>query len=326
MKWSKYLLVVCCAILSVGISLIAVVIVCTNKTKTITVTPVEDEELLETMTTTEEETTTKEESTTEEETTTEVEPVESTMYVSTLVNFRAEPNTESEILKILNTNAEVIVLDYDRTNDWTKAIVNNTEGYIYTDYLSEEKIEIKQVTPANITGIDASVLTDEFHYYGIWSGPGWHFTPEQIDDAWHYIVNGEHKYRSGKPHMEAGSTRAWQKYLYETLSANELGWFYKIACAQAMQESGFNPLNNASTDHGLFSFRETYWNSHYGDIYDYHANINAYVDRIKKYLVGCDSDEDIYLALSQHYNPTGQIHSKYVNDVLSHLKELWICD
>lgn len=321
MRWGKYVLVLVGAVLIIACAFF-IDSIFSNGNKTKTNVNVSIEESSEIISETESEESSEEDTETELATTEPVK-VETTMYTTTLVNFREDSSTYSRVINTLKQNSEITVINYDKENDWSEVVLNGVSGYIYTDYISDVKTEIKTGT---IMNVDENVMSDEFHYYGIWSGPGWHFTPEQIDDAWHYIVGTEHKYRTTKPHMELGTTRAWQKYLYETLVENNLGWFYKIACAQAMQESGFNPLNNASTDHGLFSFRETFWDSSYGDIYDYHANINAYVDRIKKYLIGVDSIEDVYLALSQHYNPTGQIHTKYVNDVLSHLKELWICD
>lgn len=158
-----------------------------------------------------------------------------------------------------------------------------------------------------------------FIAYGIWTGQYWHFTPEQIDAQW----SG---YKTSKPNLPKGTTRAWQSYLYDRLAGIGAEWFYKYAVAQAMQESGFNPLNqqgnDAVPDKGLFSFRIYYWNSAYGDVFDYHANIDAYVDRIAPYLTD-SSEQGIYRAISQHYQPNGQTNMTYVNQVLGRLNELW---
>ena len=158
-----------------------------------------------------------------------------------------------------------------------------------------------------------------FKAYGIWTGAYWHFTPEQIDAQWRGL-------KTSKPSLPQGTTRAWQSYLYDRLAGIGAEWFYKYAVAQAMQESGFNPLNqqgnDAVPDKGLFSFRIYYWNSAYGDVFDYHANINAYVDRIAPYLTD-SSEQGIYRAISQHYQPNGQTNMTYVNQVLGRLNELW---
>ena len=262
------------------------------------------------------------------------------MYTTSRLNVRTSPSMSGEVLTTLNIGDEVMVHTKGSTTNWYLITKGDLIGFANSHYLSTEK----SVVSSNVDKIDTSylaqdiatwsyterstsaqknVIATEFKYYGIYSGSGWHFTPEQIDDAWRYVVGGEVKHRSNKPHMDEGTTRAWQEYLYAKLDENGLSWFYKIACAQAMQESGFNPLNMASIDHGLFSFRRTFWNNAYGDIYDYHCNINAYVDRIKKYLIGATSLQDVYLAISQHFNPNGQIHMGYVNSVLSHLEELW---
>lgn len=164
-------------------------------------------------------------------------------------------------------------------------------------------------------------------FYGIWTGAYWHFTPDQIDAQW----SG---YKKSKPSLPQGTTRAWQSYLYERLAGIGAEWFYKYAVAQAMQESGFNPLNNIGRtqiswiggretyDCGLFSFKDIYWNAAYGDVCDYHANINAYVDRVAPYLTDA-SEQGIYRAISQHYQPNGQMNMTYVNQVLGRLNELW---
>ena len=156
-------------------------------------------------------------------------------------------------------------------------------------------------------------------FYGIWTGAYWHFTPEQIDAQWRGL-------KTSKPNLPQGTTRAWQSYLYDRLAGIGAEWFYKYAVAQAMQESGFNPLNqqgnDAVPDKGLFSFRIYYWNSAYGDVFDYHANINAYVDRIAPYLTD-SSEQGIYRAISQHYQPNGQTNMTYVNQVIGRLNELW---
>ena len=168
--------------------------------------------------------------------------------------------------------------------------------------------------------IQTNIVKDiSFRYYGIWSGAYWHFTPEQIDAQWSGL-------KPSKPALPAGTTRAWQAYLYERLSSIGAEWFYPYAVAQAMQESGFNPLNqqgnDAVPDKGLFSFRIYYWNTAFGDIFDYHANIDAYISRISPYL-NDRSEQGIYRAISQHYQPDGTIHMDYVQHVLGRFNELW---
>jgi len=179
----------------------------------------------------------------------------------------------------------------------------------------ETKSEVVQGDGRSVSGVGSV----PFKAYGIWTGAYWHFTPEQIDAQW----SG---YKKSKPSLPQGTTRAWQKYLYERLAGIGAEWFFKYAVAQAMQESGFNPLNqqgnDAVPDKGLFSFRIYYWNSAYGDVFDYHANINAYVDRITPYLTD-SSEQGIYRAISQHYQPNGQTNMTYVNQVLGRLNELW---
>ena len=248
------------------------------------------------------------ESETEEET---VAPITyTTMYTTVALNIRKWPEVcEESWIQILPVNTEVVVLDYAEGHMWEVILYEDIRAFAVSEYLSPTPVEI----------IAPETPESSFTYYGIWSGDYWHFTPEEVDAQWKGL-------KRSKPILPEGTTRAWQRYLYEKLTERGLGWFYKYAVAQAMQESGFNPLNqqgnDAQPDKGLFSFRIYYWNPAYGDIYDYHANINAYVDRISRYLTD-QSEETIYMALSQHYNPTGQIHMNYVNYVLGRLNELW---
>lgn len=198
------------------------------------------------------------------------------------------------------------------------------KGYSSEDEATAEnatavQIEIEKA-PSSVAADSESVRqSNGFRSYGIWSGAYWHFTPEEIDNRWAGL-------KPSKPKLPEGTTRAWQRYLYDKLVSIGAEHFYKIAVAQAMQESGFNPLNQMGNDSvpdkGLFSFRVWYWNSAYGDIYDYRANIDAYVARISPYLSD-RSEQGIYRALSQHYQPDGAIHMDYVQYVLGRLNELW---
>ena len=228
---------------------------------------------------------------------------EITMYSTTSLNIRKGAGIEYEIYKTVPVNTALTILYYDEGHAWEVVRIDNDNFFVSSDYLSFEPVVVK----------------DQIKYYGIWTGAYWHFTPEEIDNQWKGM-------KKSKPILEIGTTRAWQKYLYERLKSINAEWFYKYAVAQAMQESGFNPLNQIGNDSvpdkGLFSFRIWYWDNSYGDIYNYHANINAYVARILPFL-NDRSEQGIYRAISQHYQPDGTIHMDYVNYVLGRLNELW---
>lgn len=211
-----------------------------------------------------------------------------------------------------------------------KTVVIATEATTVEETLTEEEaepetaeIETTEEATEEATEAETEPVTEapttaaaKVTYYGIWSGAYWHFTPEQIDAQWSGL-------KPSKPRLPEGTTRAWQKYLYEKLAEIGAEHFYKVAVAQAMQESGFNPLNQQGSevpDKGLYSFRIYYWRG--GDIFDYHANIDAYIARISPYLTD-RSEQGIYRAISQHYQPDGTIHMNYVNAVLWRLGELW---
>lgn len=227
------------------------------------------------------------------------------------------------------TMVTVVMLYIILPTEARKTVVIATEATTVEETLTEEETEPEKAeietteaepeTTAEPTTEPETTAAAKVTYYGIWSGAYWHFTPEQIDAQWSGL-------KPSKPALPTGTTRAWQAYLYERLSSIGAEWFYKYAVAQAMQESGMNPLNqqgnDAVPDKGLYSFRVWYWNSAYGDIFDYHANIDAYIARISPYLTD-RSEQGIYRAISQHYQPDGTIHMDYVQHVLGRLNELW---
>ena len=227
---------------------------------------------------------------------------------TTVEETLTEAETEPETAEIETTEEPETEADYEQET---------------SEEASEETLCGSSGEPCDVSGTVAQGTNPEsgisFRYYGIWSGAYWHFTPEQIDAQWSGL-------KPSKPALPTGTTRAWQRYLYERLSSIGAEHFYKIAVAQAMQESGMNPLNqqgnDAVPDKGLYSFRVWYWNTAYGDIYDYHANIDAYIARISPYLTD-RSEQGIYRVISQHYQPDGTIHMDYVHYVLGRLNELW---
>jgi hypothetical protein len=218
--------------------------------------------------------------------------------------------TVEETLTEEETEPETSEIETEETYEQTTSEEEGTDGLVVYETRGEEVAEMATERKG-----DSIVFT----YYGIYSGAYWHFTPEQIDAQWSGL-------KPSKPRLADGTTRAWQRYLYERLSLIGAEWFYRYAVAQAMQESGFNPLNqqgnDAVPDKGLYSFRIYYWNASFGDIYDYRANIDAYIVRISPYLTD-RSEQGIYRTISQHYQPDGTIHMDYVQHVLGRLNELW---
>ena len=233
------------------------------------------------------------------------------MYATTNLNVRKGAGLEYDIYKTVPVNTELTVIYYDTNHLWEVVLIDDQYYFVASEYLSFEQVEI--------------IVEEPIKYYGVWSGAYWHFTPEEIDNQW----NGM---KRGKAALTQGTTRAWQKYLYEKLKERGFEWFYIYAVAQALQESGMNPLNNqdhsiiswlngeATYDCGLYSFKTKYWNQSYGDVFDYHANINAYIDRVSPYLAG--GVDNLNRAIAQHYDPYAY-HQEYVNAVLGRVNELW---
>jgi 3D (Asp-Asp-Asp) domain-containing protein len=77
----------------------------------------------------------------EEEEEKEEEIIETTMYTTTAVNIRLEPNVDCEILKTVPTNTTIIKIGED--GDWTKIKIDDNIYYIKSVYLSTQKTEIK---------------------------------------------------------------------------------------------------------------------------------------------------------------------------------------
>jgi len=244
----------------------------------------------------------------------DVYPVTAARMASKKAGFQESETNAVIFIEPETETAEREVFDEQETSEEMDEVANEELGESATRV---EILESKQSQDETLG--EVADRHNGFVAYGIWTGQYWHFTPEQIDAQWRGL-------KTSKPILPQGTTRDWQSYLYDRLAGIGAEWFYKYAVAQAMQESGFNPLNqqgnDAVPDKGLFSFRIWYWNSAYGDVFDYHANINAYIDRIAPYLTD-SSEAGIYRAISQHYQPNGQTNMTYVNQVIGRLNELW---
>ena len=53
------------------------------------------------------------------------------------VNFRAEPNTDSEILTVLVTGTKLTLLGEE--NGWVQAEYNGQKGYVSSDYVTDQE-------------------------------------------------------------------------------------------------------------------------------------------------------------------------------------------
>lgn len=90
--------------------------------------------------TTQETTTNEEEKQVEEEQETSA-TINKTGYItSTGINFRKEPNTDSEVLKVFAQNAKVTILE--EQGEWYKIEHKDEVGYVLKTYVSEKKVEV----------------------------------------------------------------------------------------------------------------------------------------------------------------------------------------
>lgn len=106
------------------------------------------------------------------------------------------------------------------------------------------------------------------------------------------------------------------RYLQDKLIENDIEYWYQYALAQCFQESSFNDHAEARNglDKGLFQYRITYWDFTRGDIFDYHAQIDRYVEEVRRRRsAGCSIWETISRHKTSDY---GLYDETYVNQVM----------
>lgn len=91
------------------------------------------------------------------------EAINKTGYItSTGINFRKEPNTDSEILKVFAQNAKVTILE--EQGDWYKVEHKEEEGYVLKMYVSEKKVEVTSRSASerteNTTSVEEADLSE----------------------------------------------------------------------------------------------------------------------------------------------------------------------
>lgn len=93
---------------------------------------------------TDETTTNKEEANNQEESKTTETPIKTAYISETKVNVRKEADKNSEVVVKLTQNTSVEV--YAEENGWSKIKVDGKEGYISSDLLSDQKVEVTKTT------------------------------------------------------------------------------------------------------------------------------------------------------------------------------------
>lgn len=106
-------------------------------------------------------------------------------------------------------------------------------------------------------------------------------------------------------------------YLKQRLESYGIDYWFPYAIAQCFQESSFDPNaeNRNGLDKGLFQYRITYWDFSKGDIFDWRAQIDLYVQQTERRLnqYGCS----IYETISRHNTSDyGSYNQEYVNQVM----------
>ncbi len=79
---------------------------------------------------------------------------EKTMYATDYINIRKEPNTNAEILMLVETNTALKVVGQE--GDWYKVSTSQGEAYVSKDVVSDEKVEV-----TNRGNIDRTKTTEK---------------------------------------------------------------------------------------------------------------------------------------------------------------------
>lgn len=98
-----------------------------------------------------------------------VEETSDYLYTTSELNYRAEPNINSEIYGTLPISTEVYRLGICR-NGWSKCLISNIECYVSTDYLTAEKPVIQQLQTYS------EYSPDDLMMMGVIYWGGWRFT------------------------------------------------------------------------------------------------------------------------------------------------------
>ncbi|MBQ1732121.1 MAG: hypothetical protein II037_07930, partial [Bacteroidales bacterium] len=139
-----------------------------------------------------------------------------TMYTITNVNVRMGPSLDDMIVTTLYTGKDIQVCEIGN-DEWAVVILDEQYYYINKNFISDTPPAteppatlaptVAPTQPSTTPPTTTVNKSDSFHYYGIYTSQYWHFTPEQIDAQWA-------GYKSYKPALPNGTTRAWQAYLY----------------------------------------------------------------------------------------------------------------
>ena len=69
------------------------------------------------------------------------------------VNFRKEASIDSDVYKVLDENTSVTILGYE--GDWAKVNIDNTVGYVYKKYITNNKvIDTANIDKNNAVSLD----------------------------------------------------------------------------------------------------------------------------------------------------------------------------
>ena len=106
---------------------------------------------------TDETTTNKEEANNQEESKTTETPIKTAYISETKVNVRKEADKNSEVVVKLTQNTSVEV--YAEENGWSKIKVDGKEGYVSSDLLSDQKVEVTKKN--NVTSRSSTTVREE---------------------------------------------------------------------------------------------------------------------------------------------------------------------
>ena len=84
-----------------------------------------------------------------------------TMYTTTTVNLRAQPDLESEIIEVLYINTPIQVVEPEPESEWTEVHKNNNIYYISTKYISKTEVYIKKIRDTEVTSRGSNTIREK---------------------------------------------------------------------------------------------------------------------------------------------------------------------
>ena len=93
-------------------------------------------------------------------------PTYTTKYTTTGLNIRTKPNTNCDIYKAVPINTALETVDNSEKDGWIKIKIDNTEYYVNSKYLSNEKTKIQTTSRGSLTKKVDSISAESGDFQG----------------------------------------------------------------------------------------------------------------------------------------------------------------